>query len=126
MAQVIVGLVKSDHCEAERRLTPAEGAALLQVEGVARAWEAREPPGAERETLTAQLLREVEQKNAELAQLQHDNRELQTTLQRNDGELAQLQQDHRELQTTLQRKDGELSQLRRDHRDVQHLSLIHI
>ena len=126
MAQVIVGLVKSDHCEAERRLTPAEGAALLQVEGVARAWEAREPPGAERETLTAQLLREVEQKNAELAQLQHDNRELQTTLQRNDAELAQLQHDHRELQTTLHQLQQDNGRLQHDNRALQTLSLIHI
>ena len=46
LAQVIVGLVKSDHVEAERRLTPAQAMALLQVEGVARAWNLG--PGAAR------------------------------------------------------------------------------
>ena len=39
LAEVMVGLVKSDHSEAERRLAPAEAVALLEVGGVAHSWE---------------------------------------------------------------------------------------
>ena len=66
LAQVITGLVKSDHIEAERRLTPAQAMALLQVEGVARAWEAGQAVDAERrqrqevEAVNAQMHAEAE------------------------------------------------------------------
>eukprot|EP01044_Picomonas_judraskeda_P014712 COSAG03_NODE_2374_length_2829_cov_1.609890_2_plen_400_part_00 len=42
LSEVLLGLLLSDHCEEERRLTPAKGVALLEVAGVARQWEARE------------------------------------------------------------------------------------
>ena len=41
LARVVVGLLKSDHSEAERRLSAAEAIGLLEVEGVAEQWEAR-------------------------------------------------------------------------------------
>jgi serine/threonine protein kinase len=39
LAEVVVGLVKSDDCPEEQRLTPAEAIALLEVQGVAQTWE---------------------------------------------------------------------------------------
>ena len=39
---MVIGLLKSDHDEAERRLTAAEAIRLLEVEGVAEQWGARE------------------------------------------------------------------------------------
>jgi serine/threonine protein kinase len=36
LAEVVRGLVKSDHCEAERRLSPREAIQMLEVEGLAR------------------------------------------------------------------------------------------
>jgi len=42
LSRVVIGLLKSDHDDAERRLTAAEAIRLLEVEGVAEQWEARQ------------------------------------------------------------------------------------
>ena len=42
LSEVVLGLLKSDHNEAERRLTPAEAIAMLEVPGVVRNWEAHQ------------------------------------------------------------------------------------
>ena len=42
LSEVVLGLLRSDHCEEERRLTPAQAVGMLEVGGVARQWEARQ------------------------------------------------------------------------------------
>jgi hypothetical protein len=42
LSEVVLGLLRSDHSEDERRLTPAQAAGMLEVSGVAQQWEARQ------------------------------------------------------------------------------------
>ena len=80
LSRVVIGLLKSDHDDAERRLTAAEAIRLLEVEGVAEQWEARQV--AEQALATAEQLIETaraeaqaaEQRRAELAQAERERR----------------------------------------------------
>jgi hypothetical protein len=47
LAEVMVGLVKSDHSQVERRLGPAEATGRLEIAGLARAWQRTDEAGEE-------------------------------------------------------------------------------
>lgn len=64
LASVVRGLVKSDHCEAERRLTPKEAIMMLEVEGLALAWTKLED--AQKQAAQAKQQLVVLQQQAEL------------------------------------------------------------
>ena len=64
LASVVRGLVKSDHCEAERRLSPKEAIMMLEVEGIALAWSKLEQ--AQKQASDAQQQLVVLQQQVEL------------------------------------------------------------
>ena len=53
---MVRGLVKSDHCEAERRLSPKEAIMMLEVEGLALAWTQLEEAQKEAKEAKQQLV----------------------------------------------------------------------
>ena len=66
LAEVVVGLVKSDDCPEEERLTPAEAIALLEVQGVAQTWEKLDAARRELEQQRRQVQQLMAQHEAEM------------------------------------------------------------
>ena len=95
LGEVVLGLLRSDHCEEERRLTPVEGVAMLEVAGLARQWEAREA-AEEAGRVAEQSRRRAERRaaSAEAAQQQAVERLDAALAEGQRAEVAQRQATH--------------------------------
>eukprot|EP01047_Picozoa_sp_COSAG01_P051678 COSAG01_NODE_5358_length_4312_cov_76.222882_3_plen_454_part_00 len=132
LSEVVLGLLRSDHCEEERRLTPAQAVEMLEVGGVAQQWEARQEAERREQALQAQLERErrdarqqqevaqrelaqaeVAQREAEAARREAEALVAEVLQQRatKDAEMARQQQRIAELELQLARREAQKAAL---------------